>query len=287
LRDAIIERFDLKNLYDVDTIEDARRTLDKNVSVNKSNEGIVSITVEDRVPERAAEMANAFVEELDKINKDVVMSSGRRTRIFVEKRLEEVRYKLVETEESLKEFQEKHKAIKLDDQSEAIIEAIGSIKGKLVAKEVELQTLLSFATPSNPQVGVLRAEINALKTSLKELEEGSASQAGNKNQEDIFIPTSRIPDLGLQYTRLLREFKIQETVFELMTQQYEMARVQEVKDSPTVQLLDPAKVAEKRSKPKRGLVVIFSTILSVFISVFFVLFLEYLERLKEQEKTSS
>jgi uncharacterized protein involved in exopolysaccharide biosynthesis len=229
-------------------------------------------------------MANAFVEELDRINKNVVMSSGRRTRIFVEKRLEEAKMKLVESEESLKEFQEKYKAIKLDDQSTAIIDAIGQVKGQLMAKEVELQTLLSFATSNNPQVEMLRAEVKALKERLNELEEGSNLKTSG--QPDFFIPTSKMPDLGLRYARLLRDFKIHETIFELLTQQYEMARVQEVRDSPTVQVLDIAKVAEKRAKPKRRLMVMLSVFLAVFLSVFFAFFLEYLENIKKEEKNS-
>ena len=223
-------------------------------------------------------MANAFVDELDKINREVVVSSGRRMRIFVEKRLDDVKVNLAQTEESMKEFQEKFKAIKLDDQSKATIEAVGLIKGKLMAKEVELQTLLSFATSNNPQVEMLRAEIKALKKGIRELE-GTISD----KTSDIVIPTSKIPGLGLKYARLLREFKIQETLFELLTQQYEMSRIQEAKDSPTVQVLDRALVPEKRSKPKRKRIVILSVFLSAFLSIFLGFFLEYVARMKENE----
>jgi len=281
LRDAIIDRFDLRELYESKTIEDARKSLNQSVRVKKSKEGIVSIAVEDRVPERAAEMANAFVEELDKINKEVVMSSGRRMRIFVEKRLEEAKVKLAETEENVKDFQEKYKAIKLDDQSKAIIDAVGLMKGQLMAKEVELQTLLSFATQTNPQVAILKAEIKALRARLAELERGKGPSSST--QTDIFIPTSRMPDLGLKYARLFRDLKIQETLFELLTQQYELSRIQEAKDSPTVQVLDRAVAPEKRSKPKRTRIVLLSVILSVFLSVFLAFFLEYIARLKDNE----
>ena len=282
LRDAIIERFDLKDLYEVKTMEDARRALNENLSIKKSIAGIVSITVEDRVPERTAEMANAFVEELDRINQEVVMSSGRQMRIFLEERLEKAKGKLTESEENLKNFQEKNKAIKMDDQSTAIIEAAGLMKGQLMAKEVELQTLLSFATSNNPQVEMLRAEIRALQKGLKELE-----GTGSDTADNIFIPTAKIPDLGLKYARFLREFKIQETLFELLTQQYEMASIQEAKDSPTVQVLDRALVPEKRSKPKRIRIVMLSVLLSVFLSVFLVFILEYVARLKADENLDS
>jgi len=282
LKGAIVEKFGLLERYELETLEDARRRLDGQVSVNKSRDGIVSITVEDRIPEKAAELANAFVEELDRVNRDLITSSSRRMRIFVEKRLEEAKLKLVETEESLKDFQEKYKAIKLDDQSTATIEAVGLMKGQLMAKEVELQTLLSFATSNNPQVGILRAEIRALKRGLRELE-GTTSD----KTSDILIPTAKIPDLGLRYVRFLREFKIQETLFELLTQQYEMARIQEAKDSPTVQVLDRALVPEKRSKPKRRRIVMLSVMVSGFLAVFLAFFLEYIARIKESEGVDS
>ena len=143
MRDAIISRFNLKELYDVETIEDARKALDKKVTIEKSKEEIISVTVEDKYPNRAAQMANAFIEELDGINKGVVMTSGKRMRAFVEKRLKDVRIELAKAEEAVRAFQETNKAVKLDDQSKAIIEAIGMVKGQLMAKEVELQTLLS------------------------------------------------------------------------------------------------------------------------------------------------
>ena len=285
LRDAIIEKFDLRALYKAETIEDVRTLLGSNVSIKKSQDGIVTITVEDKVPERAAQMSNAFIEELGKFNREVVMSSGRRMRIFVEKRLDEAQVKLTETEESLKDFQEKNKVIKMDDWSKAIINAIGMAKGQLKAKEVELQTMLPFTTPNNPQVEMLRAEVKALRRRLKELEEGNKVKTSGSEQQEISIPTSKIPDLGLRYARLLRDFRIQDTVFELLTEQYEMARIQEARDSPTVQVLDYGKVPEKRSKPNRKRIVILSVFLSVFFSVFLIFFLELIAWIRETEKS--
>ena len=281
VRDAIISRFNLKELYDVETIEDARKALDKKVTIEKSKEEIISVTVEDKYPNRAAQMANAFIEELDGINKGVVMTSGKRMRAFVEKRLKDVRIELAKAEEAVRAFQETNKAVKLDDQSKAIIEAIGMVKGQLMAKEVELQTLLSYATPTHPQAEILRAQVEELKERMKELEEGN--KGSNPITKNIFIPTNRIPDLSLQFARLLRDAKIQQTMYELFTQQYEMARIQEVKDSPTVQVLDRAKVPEKKAKPKRTLIVLLSTVTTAFFAVFLVFFMDYMERVQEEQ----
>lgn len=271
VKGAVIERFRLKELYGKDTIDETMKVLAKRVDIDKTKEDIVKVTVEDQDPKLAADMANAFIEELDHVNKSALMTSGQRMRAFVEKRLIETKADLAQIEDSLKAFQKTNNAIKLDDQSKAIIEAIGSVKGSLMAKEVEYETLKSYAAPTNPMVQLLNSEINGLKEKLRELEQGRAV-SGNR---DIFIPTDRIPDLSLQYAKLLRDAKVRETLFELLTQQFELARIQEAKDSSTIQVLDSAKPPEVKSRPKRALVIALSTISGFLISIFLALFLEY------------
>lgn len=280
--DAIIKRFDLMKVFRAQTMDDARRTVTSMVRVSKSKEGIISVTIEDVDPERASAMANAFVEELDRINKGIVTTSGKRTRVFVEERLKGAKEELGKAEDAIKRFQEANRALKLDDQSKAIIEAIGTVKGQLMAKEVELQTFLSYAMPDNPQAQLLKTQVEELKERLRELEEGKGL-SDNSVREDIFIPTTRIPDLTLRYTRLLRDAKVQQALFELLTQQYEVARIQEAKDTPTVQVLDVAKIPERRSKPKRTMIVMLSTITAAFAGVFAAFFVEYIARVKKDE----
>ena len=269
VRDEIIRRFNLREVYGDDYIEDVRTDLGKAVTIDETKEGIVTVTVEDRDPKRAADMANAFIEELDRVNKKVATTSGGRIRVFVKRRLEETEKDLAGAEEEIKAFQEKNGAVRLDDQSKAIIDTIGAVKGQLMAKEVELQTLLSYATPNNPNVQVLSASVSELKGQLRDLEQGKRVKG-----KSIFIPTDKFPDLTLQYARLLRDAKVQETLFELLTQQYEMARIQEAKDSPTVQVLDTAKPAEKKARPKRTLIVAVSTLLSLILAAGAALFIE-------------
>lgn len=281
--DAIGNRFDLLKVFEAKTLEDARNALNGMVKIAKSKEEIISITVEDKDPRRAAAIANAFVEELDRVNRDIMMTSGKRMRTFVEKRLMEAKVELTKTEEAVKDFQERSKAVKLDDQSKAIIEAIGTVKGQLMAKEVELQTFLSYATPNNPQAEILKTQTEELKERLRELEEGKR-RPDDPSPKDIFIPTAKIPDLALQFARLLRDAKVQETLYGLLTQQYEMARIQEAKDSPTVQVLDVAKVPEKKAKPNRTQIVLLSTFTAAFFAIFLSFFLEYIKKTRIQEK---
>jgi len=272
VRDGIIKRFGLREAYGKDTIEDTRKELGGNISVVNTKEDVVVITVEDEDPKKAAAMANAFVEELDRINRDAVMTSGKSTRLFVEKRLVETKGELTRIEDGIRAFQMANKALKLDDQSAAIIESFGDLRGRLAAKEVELQVLRSYATDSNPQVQTIRAEIGGLRRQLTDAQEGTL--------RDIFIPTNRIPDLSLQYARLLRDAKVQETLFELLTQQYELARIKEAKDSPTIQVLDLATVPEKKSGPKRGLIVALATLSALVLTSIWAFIAEYLAGMK-------
>lgn len=267
VKDAVIERFNLREAYEAESIEDAREELDGNIVIEKSREDIVSVSVEDADPRKAADMANAFIEELDRVNKTVSMSSGGRAKSFLEGQLKETSRTLAVVEEKLRAFQKEHHALKLDDQSEALIESYGGLKGALMAKQVELQTFLSFATAQNPRAQVLRAEIAEINNKLLELESGTTG--------GFIIPASRYPDLMIEYGRILREVKIQQTLFELLTQQYELSRLQEAKDSPTVQSLDTAAAPEKASKPNKPVIVILGTMASLFAAVFLSLFFEF------------
>jgi tyrosine-protein kinase Etk/Wzc len=269
VREPIINRFGLMAVYDAKTIDDAKRVLDTRVGIKKGKEDIISVSVEDTDAVRAADMANAFVDELDKINRDMSMTSGRRTRVFLEKRLAESLENMRVAEEALRAFQEKNRAIKLDDQAKAVIESIGTIKGQIMAKEVELQSLLSYATPENPQVRMLQAELNSMKRQLR------ASGSGAGLDSDVFIPTERMPSLGTQYVRLARDAKVQQTIYEMLVQQYEVAKIQEVKDSPTVQVLYAAKPAQKKFKPKISMIVMVSTLSAILLAVLYTLFREH------------
>lgn len=277
VQDAIIERFDLMTRFETETMDDTRKAFVGMVAISKSKKDeTISITVEDESPLQAAILANAIVEELDKVNKRVIMTSGGRMRAFIEGRLKEEKEALARAEEEVRRFQETNGAVQLDEQSRALIGAMGEMRGTLMAREVELQSLLSYASPNNPQVELLRAQIAELKANLKTLEEGERGRAVASNR--VFIAGARLPDLALQYARLLRDAKARDTVYALLTQQYEMARIQEAKDTPTVQVLDVAVPPDRRSRPKRTMIVLLSTFSAGFFSLFLALFLESLEK---------
>jgi tyrosine-protein kinase Etk/Wzc len=282
LLDEIISRFNLNDVYAEETLEDSRKVLKNRVVIKRSREDIICISVEDEKPERAAELANAFVDELDKKNKSMVMTDGKRVRVFVEKRLLEAKESLENAEDQFRAFQEKNKAVRLDEQSKAIINAIGEVKGQLIGKEVELQTLRSYQTANHPKVDILQTEVKELKKRLDELEEGKQESLGTSN-EDIFIPTIKIPNISVQYARLVRNVKVQETLYEFLTTQFEMARIMEAKDSPTIQVLDVARIPERPIKPRGKFIVLLSTFLAVFVAASISLFIAYIDSMNERQ----
>lgn len=274
LNDAIITRFKIKEVYNQPTLEDARDLLSEKVKINKSKkDDLITVTVENKDPKIAAAMANAYVEELDNMNKKSLMTSGKRMRIFVENRLKEAKEQLVIMEEALRSFQKNSGAIKLDDQSKTIMDAAGEIKKQLMMKEVELETLLSYATPQNPQVEILNAEIKGLKNKMSELE------TGKEIPNNLFIPTSRISDVAVDYGRLLRDTKIQENLVQFLIQQYETAKIQEAKDTPTVEVLEWANVPERKSKPHKRKIVLGATFIGTIFALGLPFILEFLKNL--------
>ncbi len=282
IADAIIERFDLMERFEWETRSDAYNNLKGKASfdLGKTN-GIMSISVDDEDPQLAAAMANAYVEELKKLNIRLNLSSVGRERNFLEDRLAIVDADLMAAEERLKEFQQANKAIKIDEQAQTIIEAMSRLKGQLASKEVELGVLLSYQTEQNPQVKALRESVAQLKEQLRRME---SSPEGQKVSGDIFIATSQVPELGLQYARLMRDFKVQETLYELLTKQYEIAKINEAKNTSTLQVLDEAFVPDRKSKPKRSLMVLLATFAVGFLAVLAAFVKEFGARMEGEDR---
>jgi len=282
IANAIIDRFDLMMVYNQEYRVNTYENLSKHVDVSLGKkDGIISISVEDNDPQRAADIANAYVEELKKLNVQFNLNNAGRERHFLENQLQLVKADLTKAEDNLKTFQEINKAIRIDDQATAIIEAISKLKGELASKEVELGVLLSSQTEQNPEVKMLRQGIAEIKEQVRKLEQ---SPAGKRVSDDIFITTSEVPDLGVQYARLMRDFKIQETLFELLTKQYEVAKISETKNMSTIQVLDLAQPPDRKSKPRRSLIVLIVTFLIGMGSMFWTFVLENLDKLSEEDQ---
>jgi uncharacterized protein involved in exopolysaccharide biosynthesis len=271
--DGLISRFDLKERYDSDTLDDARRQLDKRSRIASGKDGIITIEVEDEDPKQAAAMANAYVEELDRLNDTLAVTEAAQRRLFFEKQVRLAKEQLADAEVALKKTQQATGLIKLDDQGRAIIEAVARLRAEIAAREVQLTAMRTFATERNPEYVRLTQELAGMRVQLAKLEKSAPATEG-----DVLMPTGNVPEAGLEYVRKLRDVKYFETMFELIAKQYELARLDEAKDLSIIQLLDRAVEPERRSRPKRALITLTAAIASMLAAVLVAFFREAAER---------
>ena len=280
--EGVVETNNLMELFDTESMTTALETLKSHLSVTVGKEGIITLAYEDKDPVRAARVANSFVEQLNAVNQEVNVGKAKSSRVFIEERLAETKQDLKAAEENYKEFQEKHRAISLDDQVKAQISYAAQLEGELVMAEIQLGVLRKTLSNSHQEVRGQRARIEEIKKQLRILDQGpqgveSGDAIGMK------VPFSQAPALGLELARLTRELTVQGTVFELLTQQYEQAKIQENKDTPTVNVLDKAYPPEERVRPARAQLVALAGAISIFITILAVFFAEYLYRIKKEK----
>ena len=279
--EVVIKEEKLMEVYRTESIEKALRELFSRVKVTVTAEGLISLSYEDRDRVRAADVANRFIEQSDRISRETSASQAKSARIFIEQRLSQTKEELARSEENLKRFQEENKTILLDDQTRASIEKGAELKARMVSSEIELNVLSKTLSPSHPRIKSLRSEVDETKRQLEILERGR-DEEDPEGKTVLDVPFSQVPSLSLKLARLIREVKIQEGVFELLTQQHEQYKIQETKDTPTLQVLDRAVPPERRARPKRALLVGLSGLLSLFASVVFIFGLEYFEALRQR-----
>jgi len=228
--------------------------------------GIIAITVRDHDPRRAAALAQAYVAELDRLVAQVSTSSARRERIFLEERLSAVKQDLNDAAKKFSEFASKNTAIDIPAQGKAMVEAAATLQGQLIAAESELRGLETIYTDQNVRVRALRARVAELRTQLGKIggDSGAAGALSSKSDPSLYPSIRQLPLLGVTYADLYRQTKIEETVYELLTQQYELAKVQEAKEIPSVKILDAAVVPTKKSFPHRLILITAGTAFAIF-----------------------
>jgi uncharacterized protein involved in exopolysaccharide biosynthesis len=252
LADRMIDRFDLRKVYWLKTYAATRKKLASRVAFQEDKKsGIIRITVEDRDRMRATAMAQAYVEELDALLARVNTSAASRERVFLEQRLAAVHTELDNASKDLSEFSSHNATLDPQDQGKAMLDAAAMLQGQLIAAKSELSGLQQIYTPENVRVRSLRAHISELEQQVNAL--GGKGYAGSAtlDSNSLYPSIRQLPVLGRQYLDLYRRAKVDETVFELLTESYEMAKVQEAKETPSVKVLDAARVPERKSWPPR------------------------------------
>ena len=278
--EPVVQQENLLKVYGVSRMEDGLMEFFSHLQVKVESEGIISIEFEDKNKDRAARVANLLVEELDRVNRMTSTSKAKNARIFIEERLSQTQTNLKAAEDSLRSYQERNKAIVLDEQMKAAVQAAAELKAEMTSAEIQMNVLGKNMSPDHPQIQQLKSRINEIKRQLGMLESGSEN---TKDKNVLGVPFSQVPSLSLELARLTREVKIQEKLYELLTQQYEQYKIEETKDTPTVQVLDKASPPETKYKPKRAVMVLIAGIVSLFLSVIFSFSLEYIERTKRKQ----
>lgn len=276
VEDALIQRFGLMSRYQKKTMEDARTAFeDRSTVVLGVKDGLIRITVTDRDPKLAAEMANAFVESFHKQSDNLAITEASQRRAFFQKQLLEANQNLVAAEEALKLAQQTTGVLQIDSQARSLIQSAATLNGQIAAKEVQLQGMRSFATEDNPQMVMAEQQLGALKAQLAKL-----TGTSEKSSSDIIMPKGNIPQAGMEYLNKLRDVRYYETVEELIAKQFELAKLDEARQGQDVQVVDPAVPPEKRSFPKRTLTILVAAILGLLIACGWSLLAHGLENLK-------
>ena len=259
IADRIIERFGLRNRYDQPTLIDTRIALGKLTWITAKKDGIIQIEVDDPDPQKAADLTNAYVEELERLTEGLAMTDGAQRRGFFQKLVDKAKEDLAGAEHAMQKMQERTGMVKLEEQGRAIIEFIASLKAQIMAKEIQVTSIRSFGTDQNPEVKRAQDEIASMRVQLQGLERKGA----RLESSGILVPIGKVPEVGLEYVRAYREVKYQEAVFEILAKQFEMAKIDAAKDVQLVQVIDRASAPDKKSKPRRVLITVLGYILAL------------------------
>lgn len=256
--DAMIARFDLVNYYEAELTQDARKSLEGVSSFSAGKDGIITISVDDKDPELAAKMANAYVEELNKLTEVLAVTEASQKRLFFERQMVDARDRLVAAEIEARSAMERGGLASIDAQGQAMIGVTARLRGQISVKEVEIGAMRAFAAEENPRLKAAQQELLALQTELARIEGASALREGQAGAES---------SAGATNLQLLRNVKYYETLYQMLAQQFELAKIEEAKDSALIQVLDAAIPPERKSKPKRALIVILAVLAAGFVAV--------------------
>lgn len=269
----LIAKFDLRKSYRDKRWDDARKDLTKRTDVSQDRKSeIITISVTDWNPQRAQQLDQEYINELNNVVTNLNTSSAHRERVFLEGRLAQVQHDLETAEKQFSQFASKNTAIDIQEQGKAMIEAGATLEGQLIAAQTELEGLRQMFTDNNVRVREAQARIDELRRELQKLG-GKAGAAASEETDasSIYPPIRQLPVLGVTYADLYRRTKVEEAVFETLTQEYELAKVEEAKETPSVKVLDRPDVPENKSFPPRFLIMVLGMLFSMLVAATWVL----------------
>ncbi len=281
---ALIDRFDLKTRYEIDTYEVLRKTLPNYIRVSSDKKsGLITVEVDDEEPKFAADLANAHVGEVTKVLAKLAVSEAQLRRVFFEQQLNDTKERLIKAELGLRSVQEKSGMIVLDKQAEALIGGAATLRAQIAEREVQMKVLRTGATDQNPEVMRLGSELRALRSELARMESTQGGNAGSA----VDMPVGKIPEAAIDFVRARRELKLQETLLESMVRQYEVAKLDEAKEGPVLQQVDVALPPDRKSKPARAVIVLASVMAALLAACVFVIWRRYSALARELDPQSA
>ncbi len=267
VEDAMIQRFGLMSEYKMKKMSEVRKEFERRTTaVAGMKDGMIRLTIEDGDPKRAAAMANAYVEEFRRLSATLAISEAARRRLFFERELEQAKTDLTAAEQAMQKTQQSTGVLQIDSQARALIESAAVLRAQVVAKEVQVESMKSFAADDNPALIMAKQQLAALQSQLNQIA-GSQQDSGS----DIVLSKGRVTQAGLEYLRRFRDLKYRETVFELLAKELEIAKLDEAREGEIVQVVDAAVPPDTKSSPHRTLIVLGVTILAFFVSVFWLI----------------
>ena len=282
VEDGMVQRFGLMALYRVKRLSDARTAFENHSTVSLgAKDGLIRITVRSHDPKLASELTNGYVDEFRKLSATMAITEASQRRIFFQQQLREANDNLSTSEEAMKQAEQSTGILQIDNQARALIESGATIRAQIAAKEVQLQSMHSYATEDNPNVIEAKEQLSALQVQLAKLS-GSESTAAS----DIIVPKGNIPAAGMEYLRRLRDVKYYEAVSELIAKQFEIAKLDEAREGAIIQVVDNAVAPDKRSFPKRTLTVALTAVFGLMFACAWSLFSEKIRQSNQDPKAS-
>jgi uncharacterized protein involved in exopolysaccharide biosynthesis len=251
VQDALIDRFGLMQRYEAKLRDDARLSLQAAARVSSAKDGLISVEIDDKDPQFAAQLANAHVEELQKLLARLAVTEAQQRRVFFEKQLQQAKDNLTRAEQALKASGVNSSALKATPQ--AAVEAVARLRAAITAQEIKIASLRGYLSENAPEFRQALTELGAMRAQLARAEQQETPVAG-----------------GSDYIGRYRDFKYYETLFELFAKQYELARVDESREGAVIQVLDAAQPPERKSKPKRAIIAVIATLAAGFALLLFV-----------------
>ena len=274
--DAIIERFKLKDVYNKKYFEDTRKALSKNVNIKAERDGVITIEVNDTSAKRAAEMSNAYVEELESLTLRLAVGEAGQRRLFFEKQFQRAQQDLAAAEIAMQKLQERTGIINPTGQASLSVAAAAGLRAQITAKEVQLSAIRAFATDQNPDLMRTEKELEGLRVQL------AKTSRTSEEKGDVLMGIGKLPGASVEFVKRYRDVKYHETLFDLLAKQFEIAKIDEAKEATLIQVLDKAITPERKSKPKRSLIVLLTGLMAGFFGIFWAFVKEALDRARTE-----